>query len=341
MPILTKQFELALKSGKKITCKSCGTGSRHAYIIGPGSFYFNSLEALHNVYTFYACDTYWAYTKPDTLRPDEELRKINKLTLKEQDHEIVLALKQYLNISIIDGFAFSAPGLLLLEEAHDYSEDFDRIIGTGIGVTELDPTFEKTNQFFKCEASPERVKTFETCYHRYQTLTTTRENNPNLKFFDLKSTTDTTKKPHKLFVAETLSMIAKLLYNHNDINKGREIVIKHWKRNTVGEHIDKRFQKVFFETIYPTMNPEKIFQNLEKTNNKILLIFGKHDFVTPLPEKQQKLISQHPKITLSIVDQTSHMVYLENQSLYKEIVETFLESTISNKAEQTSHVNLT
>jgi pimeloyl-ACP methyl ester carboxylesterase len=315
------QFELKLENEKIITCSSAGQGPRVGFIVGgPGSFYFNGLSVLENEYTFISSDSIWTYGKSKPLE-EKNVATITKESIKERDHLIIKALKKHFDVTEIDGFGFSAPGALLFEEAADYPEDFDFIIGTGIGLTELDPTFSKTNAIFYNKASPERKKAFEKYQERYQELQTF-ENSPDenlLPLFDIK-TAPQLFKPHKQFVAKTIAVIPKLFFNYSESEQAKSMVIEHWKHNPFKAHIDKRVQEHFFNNIYPQLKPLQTLIELAKTNKNILLIYGDTDFITPLSTEILEQLHQYSTIQIEVMNDCGHVPYKEHPQKYLDII---------------------
>lgn len=325
------KFELTLENGKTVVCSKAGQGKRIGFIGGgPGSFYFNGLSQLEHDYTFVACDSLWTYGKGNTLNEKciQDIQNVTKENICEQDHLVVNALKPHFSVTEIDGFGFSAPGALLFEQALRYPADFRCIIGTGVGVTELDPTFTKTTSFFNQNASLERKQAFENCQTKYGELQSaiskrTYQWQPEFyKSFDLKPTTKLPLKPHKKFVAETLSNAPKLIDQLSAPEKAYAMIIEHWKHNPFKEHLNKHMQEHFFGKIYPQLNSLETLIALAKQKN-ILLIYGREDYITPLPRELQEQIQQQPNINLQLLDNVAHMSYLEAPNEYANLVRNF------------------
>lgn len=322
------QIELMLENGDILSCAVGGQGSRIGYLVGgPGSFYLNGLSHLGNIYTLVSYDAWWTDTKDQSYHK-KDLSVITKETIKKQDHEIILALKHHFGVATIDGFGFSAPGALLFEEALEHPENFDRIIGTGIGLTALDPTFTKTNSLFYQLASPRRKKAFETYQKKYKELQESlkedsREDSKTLEFFDLKSK-EKLKKPHKQFLAETISITPKILFNYENQERSKSIILSHWKKNPFRARIDKKFQEHFFNTIYQEMRPLLTLIMLSKIKSTILLIYGESDYITPLPEHILNILTLYRTITILIMQKCAHMPYIESPREYASIINEFL-----------------
>lgn len=335
----TSKFQLKLENDETVTCSQAGQGSRIGFIAGgPGSFYFTGLSALENEYTFITYDSAWTYGKSSTLA-EKKIEMITKESIKQYDHMVVNALKKHFKVDEIDGFGFSAPGAFLFEEALDHPEDFAHIIGTGIGLTELDPSFSKTNTIFNEAADPARKKAFEEHQNKFKELNSYIDKRDSafyqnsFLFFDVKKETKLPLKPHKDFVAGALVITSKLLFNYSDVEKSKKIIIEHWKHNPFGEHVDKRFQEYFFNKIYPLLNPQQTILELAKKNKPVLLVYGETDFVTPLTEDILKTLSQYSPIKLEIIKGCGHMTYKEEPEKYLKIVRDFV-GLESNKREQ-------
>lgn len=319
----TEKINLTLANGEKIICSKAGNGPRIGFIVGgPGSFYFNGLSCLEDEYTFYTYDAAWTYRKTDSLE-EKKIAEITKETMIETDHLVVMALKEELGVEEVDGFGFSAPGALLFQQALHYPDDFSHLFGTGIGLTELDPTFAKTNALFYNLATKERTEAFEEHQSNYKHFKNSLDQDSpdeSRAFFDVKPKTKTPLKPHKQFVAETISMGPKFLFNFSDANTTRNTIIEHWKRNPFREHIDKRMQEHFFNTIYPQLNPLADLSQLVEQGKKLLLIYGDSDFITPLPDEISKELHSEPNIQLKIFKECGHMPYQESPEQYSELV---------------------
>jgi pimeloyl-ACP methyl ester carboxylesterase len=336
----TEKFDLKLENGEIVSLYRAGQGPRIGYIVGgPGSFYFKGLSCLAEEYTFVTCDT-WTYGKKKSLeeKNEEKIIAITKEKIIQRDHLIVDALKKEMTVKEIDGFGFSAPGGFLFEEGLKHPDDFHNFIGTGIGLTELDPTFSKTNDFFLKEANDNRKLAFKQYQEQLKSLhmwldgrsknklvSMTPEIKNCFSFFDIKDTTKFPLNPGKKFLVETLAMMPKLLFDLSNKEYAREHVISHWKHNPWNEHIDKRKQEHFFNQVFPDLTPKESLITLAK-NKKILLIFGKEDFVTPLPKDIIDELNKHPTIQLKILDNCSHMPYIESSDDYKKLVTEFTES---------------
>src|SRR3989338_10713260 len=100
------QIQLPLENGEVIKCIIGGQGPRVGYIVGPGSFYLNALSHLENLYTFVTYDGLWTYRKMDSLS-GKDVNSLTKEMIKKRDHQIVVALRHYFNVSSIDGLGFS------------------------------------------------------------------------------------------------------------------------------------------------------------------------------------------------------------------------------------------
>ncbi len=322
-----KKIQLELANGETVTCSIAGQGKRIGFISGgPGSFYFNGLSPLQHDYTFVACDFLWTYGKGSTINPNIT-QGVTKESLCERDHLVVDALKRHFGATEIDGFGFSAPGALLFEQALRYPGDFSRIIGTGVGLVELDATFKKTNDLFYRVASQERKQAFESYQSRYALLQTAVNSGsiagrPEFSSFDFKLTTKLPLKPHKKFVAETLAMAPKLIFQLSNPEKSYEMIIRHWKHNPFGEHINKHMQEYFFNEIYPQLNPFAALMELVK-QKKVLLVFGREDYITPLPPDVLEKIQQQPNIQVELLDNAAHMPYFEVPDQYAKLVADF------------------
>ena len=326
-----KQIKLTLENSETIICSMAGQGERIGFIVGPGSFYFTGLSSLQNNYTFVTCDAIWTYGKSSSLRKLEDITAITRESIKERDHLIIKALKKYFGVEHIDGFGFSAPGAFLFEEALEHPEDFEQLIGTGIGLTELDSTFAKTNAIFYSHAAKERQAAFDEHQNQYKKFQLLAGNNTSteqdiIAFFDVKPSSKIPLKPHKQFVAETIAMAPKLLFNFSEPAKSKELIIEHWKHNPFRGHVDKRMQEHFFKNIYPGLKPLSTLLELEKIDKKILLIYGDNDFITPLPKEIEKELCQTRNLKLEIIADCSHMAYMESGQKYSEIVIDFVMS---------------
>lgn len=323
-----EQFELILENGEKVACIKAGQGKRMAFICGPGSFYLNSLSMLEDEYTFFTHDPMWTYKKSASLA-EKDVISVTKESIKKQDHLVVQALKKHFKVEKIDGMGFSAPGSFLFEEALEHPEDFDKIIATGIGLTELDPTFTKTNAFFEDAATPERRHAYSSLQGQHQTFQKESVKgyfeNPSLFcLFDAKPTTKFPLKPHKQFIAETISMLPKIICDYSDLEKSKLMIIDHWKHNPLGEHIDKRMQEHFFMKIFPQLNPIETLMKLSETEKRILLVYGDTDFITPLPKAVIQQLHKISKIRLAILPDCGHMSYKEKPKEYTDAVVDFI-----------------
>jgi pimeloyl-ACP methyl ester carboxylesterase len=322
----TEQFSLTLADGSTIKCSMISGGSRIGYIAGgPGSFYFSSLESakLLDIYTFITSDAAWTYINQDSLNK-KDLSHINAKHIKENDHLIIEALKEKFPATPIDGFGFSAPGALLIEEALNFPEDYDRLIFTGLGLVTLDPTFTTTTKLFDSKASTEKRKhfkrdsdaksLFDTLVLNYQL----QQNHALSTFFAVSPTSKLPLKPAKKFLTETIAMRAKMFYDATDLESTKEQIKQHWYHNPLGEHIDKNMQELFFTEIYPQLTPLESLKILADTGKSILLIMGEQDFVTPLTSEITETLQQYPNINLQIIKEAAHVPYLEQPERYRE-----------------------
>jgi len=323
------QVKLELKNGITVICGVAGQGPRIGYIAGgPGSFYLQGLSCLGDDYTFITCDHIWTYSKKRSFE-EKNILSITKEMIKELDHLVIEAVKSHFNVTRIDGFGFSAPGALLFEEAKDYPDDFDMLIGTGVGLIKLDPSFTQTNQFFRSKATRERQYTFEMYQQKYRELAEKKErdfasNKSTLNFFDFKSADKFENKPHKRFIAETIAIIPKILFDYTSEKEAKNIILTHWKKNIFGDYIDKRMQEHFFNIIFPQINSLDNIIDLAKSGKKILLIFGDSDFITPLVSDIEKTIRLYPTIFLEVINNCGHMPYIEDFEQYQNIVMKFV-----------------
>ena len=323
------KIQLKLENGETVTCSVAGQGARIGFIGGgPGSFYFNGLSLLEHDYTFVTCDFLWTYGKSHTLN-EKSIQGGTKENICEREHFVVNALKRYFNVTEIDGFGFSAPGALLFEQALRYPKDFHCIIGTGVGLIELDATFKKTTDLFYRVATEERKRAFESYQTRYTALQSAISsgnvagNSELNRSFDLKPTTKLPLKPHKKFVAETLAMAPKLIYQLSNPEKSYAMIIGHWKHNPFGEHLDKHMQEHFFREIYPQVNSFETLITLAKQKRNILLVYGREDYITPLPQEVLEKIRQQAHINLEVLDHAAHMPYLEAPNEYANLIRNF------------------
>jgi pimeloyl-ACP methyl ester carboxylesterase len=319
------QFEFSLEDGRTMLCSMTGHGKRLGYIVGgPGSFYFKGLSSLHNDYTFVTCDTLWTYRKTPVER---ELSVVTKESIINQENLVIKALKQRFPNRVIDGFGFSAPGALLFELALQYPANFDLLIGTGIGLVKLDPTFTKTNEIFKRDASPRRKEIFEGYQIDYAQIKEGEGTAASLGFFDLKSS-QKLSKPYKKFVAETLSMAPKLICDMSNPAQYQQAILNHWKTNLFGEHIDKSMQEHFFNSIYPTLNPLPTIEALLKKEQKMLLMYGDKDYITPLPANFLDLVKPFSSISIHVFERCGHMPYIEMAKEYTETIRNFVSQPV-------------
>lgn len=337
-----RKLELILENGEIANCQVMGKGKRIGYIVGPGSFYLKFLSILEDQYTLISADSLWTYGKASSLKNLEVISKVTKDYIKQRDHFIIKALKKYYNDEKIDGFGFSAPGAFLFEEAMDYPDDFENIIGTGIGLTELDPTFSKTNTMFYKTASNNRKDIYEKYQNEFQKLKPLMDGlislNENTFFnFDIKDSTKFPLKPHKKFIAETISNVPKLLFDFSNHEKSKSTIIDHWKHNLLGEHLDKRMQEHFFVNIYPSLKPYSALLELAKYNKKILLIYGKSDFITPISAGKINKLVGFSNIELNIIDECGHMPYKETPFNFKVIIRNFNEIRMTSKLNAIVH----
>lgn len=324
------KFELMLENGETVICSLAGQGSRIGFISGgPGSFYFHGLSRLENNYTFVACDSLWTYRKSAEFN-EKPTPLFTKNDLINRDHLVVNALKHYFNVTEIDGFGFSAPGAMLFEQALHYPKDFHHLIGTGVGLIELDAAFKTTNDLFYRTAAPDRKQAFERYQTQYTVLQSAisqgnvADNAPFGCLFDVKPTSKLPLKPHKKFVAETISMTPKLIYELFNPAESRAMVIQHWKHNPFGEHIDKRMQEYFFTKIYPQLKPLETLIALAAQRKKVLLIYGSEDYITPLPPDVLAKVQQQASVEVKIVHHAAHMPYFEMPNQYAKLVMDFL-----------------
>lgn len=332
------KFELILENGNSVTCSQIGIGKRCGYIVGPGSFYFKGLASLYSDYTFITQDSDWTYRKPyGDFFQEKKVTAPTPESLIQLNHQVVCALKKQRNLSEIDGFGFSGPGALLFEQALKFPQDYAKLIGTGVGLIPLDPSFKNTDEIFAQRAEPERIKTHQTIQESLQKLQEYAAGQRAcidasvLLLFDLKPDGQVAdkfhRKPHKRFVAEAVGLMSKLLFVYSDLEKSKAIILDHWKHNPANEHVDKRSQEHFFMTVYPKLDPAQAVMQLAKSNKPLLLLYGEADFITPLPKDFEKQMQDFKSVRVHILPKTAHMPYLEAPMEYAHAVRSFTQES--------------
>lgn len=331
-----EQFKLVLENGETVICSRIGRGKKIAFIPGgPGTFYFKGLTSLYNKYTFIACDGVWTYRPPyGPLYGQRKPEEMTRENIKKREHLVMNALKKHFKTDKIDGFAFSAPGAFLFEEALENPKDYDCIIGTGIALTSLGEGFSKTTEIFEKRATKEQKEIFAAHQEKYKELQSGINldkliDQSLLTFFgfkaDEKVAEEFKKEPYKRFVAESMAMAAKLFFDCSDMEKVRKRLMEHWESNPFGECVDKNFQEHFFMNIYPQLKPLQTIIELAKTGKRILLIYGESDFITPFTYEILQKLAEHPSITTMVLGESGHVPYVEAPKEYSEIVMDFVE----------------
>lgn len=331
-------FSLKLDSGEVANFISAGDGPHVAYVVGPGSFYLKSLSALYPHITFVACDDLWTREKAAAPKDEKEVSEWTSEKMVQQDASAIKAIKAHYGCAKVALCGFSAPGGVLgPAQILANPQDIACFVGTGIGLSPLDPTFSATTAAFKERATPERQNRFVAASDNFEKLKSGLEGAsslPTSNFVEEKPSDDEnsrddgdrprhkrTMTPNSEYVQSALASATKIFASDDEIPAGA-ILDDHWRYNPDGKVMCQQMRGHFFMNIYSKMDTVNLLQQQQEI--PVCLIQGEQDFVTPMDSAVADQLVGCSHITLHQYDRSGHMPYLEEKEKYTEHVMSFI-----------------
>jgi pimeloyl-ACP methyl ester carboxylesterase len=328
-----RTISLQLDNGETANFITAGEGSRICYIMGPGSFYLKGLSGelsgkgssgFDQDITFVTCDGIWTRNKNDPLPDAKTIAKITAESILEREKFVISAIKSHFQCQKVALFGFSAPAALAFRYVLEHPEDIACVVGTGAGLCELDASFSKTTEAFKKQATPRRQERFDKGFENYLKIVKGESEAKPLvtDHFVEQEGRSRALTPTSDFLEQNRFLGPKLLVN--DENSWNTIY-EHWHDNPLEQVVCQPLREHFFGNIQPQLDSLSLLDSLEKnTKVPVLLVQGKHDFITPASKETVEKLRESKQIELQLYDNSAHMVYAEEYEQYVKNVRGFV-----------------